>query len=330
MDKRTVVDVSRKAFSVAYDGPDKADDHTIDVDLLAPALLAFGRLVREANKEINGTVATARVMVVSDFEHKCFNVNFDVVLTIYEQVRQLIGTHDVKDAKEILEWLDLIKVLGGGVVTALGYLGFLRLRKGRKIEDVSQITDSDQSGMVSVKIEGEKNSVHIHNHTWNLANNPKALAAARDALSPIGTEGFDNMVLRDGDAIVGKIDKGEADDIISSCTAGIEDAKDVSPQVDETTAWLTVYSPVYEAKAETWRFRLGQEVIYADISQTTIAQDAITRGGAMIDDTYQVRLEIETPQTASGKAKKPTFKVLKVLRFLPANPSSQKSLELGG
>ena len=329
MEPRTVIDVSRKAFSVAYDGPDKASDHTIDVDMLAPALLAFGRLVREANKEINGTAATVRVMVVSDFEHKCFNVNFDVVLTIYEQVKQLLGIQEVREAKDILEWLDIIKVAGGGVVTALGYLGFLRFRKGRPIEDVSQITDSDQSGMVAVKIEGEKNHVHIHNHTWNLANNPKALAAARDALSPIGSDGFDNMVLRDGEAIVGRIEKGEADDIISSCAAGIKEAKDITPHVDETTAWLTVYSPVYEAKAESWRFRLGQEIIYADISQTTISQDAITRGGALIDDTYQVRLEITTPEAASRKAKKPSYKVLKVLRFIASTPSSQDGIALG-
>ena len=100
--------MSRKEFSVAYDGPEKADDHTIDVDVLAPALLAFGRLIREANREVNGKAATAQVLVVSDFEHKCFNVNFDVVLSFYEQVRQLLGHQEVKDAKDILEWIGLI------------------------------------------------------------------------------------------------------------------------------------------------------------------------------------------------------------------------------
>lgn len=328
MDQRAVIDVSRKAFSVAYDGPDKIADHTIDVDVLAPALLAFGRLVREANKEINGTAATARVMVVSDFEHKCFNVNFDVVLTVYEQVKQLIAPLEIKSAKDILEWLDLIKVVGGGAVSVLGYLGFLKWRRGREIQDVSELTDTDQSGLVAVRIQGEKNQVHIHTHTWNLANNPKALAAARDALSPIGADGFDNMVLRDGDAVVGRIEKEEADDIISSCGAGIEDAKDITPQVDETTAWLTVYSPVFEANAETWRFRLGQEIIHADISQTSIAEDAMKRGGAMIDDTYQVRLEVTTVLGTNGKPKKSSYKVQKVLRFIEATPTKQDDLKL--
>ena len=114
------------------------------------------------------------------------------------------------------------------------------------------------------------------------------------------------MVLRDGSKIVEKIGKEEADAIILSCAAGIEETTDVTPIVDETTVWLTVYSPVYEAKAGTWRFRLGKEVIHADIAQTTIAQDALTRGGAMVDDNYQVRIETETRRSPSGKLKKPT------------------------
>ena len=106
-------------------------------------------------------MATAKVLVVSDFEHKCFNVNFDLVLSLYEQVRQLLGQQVVRDAKDVLEWIGLI---GGGSTVTLSYLKFLKWRKGRKIKDVTRLVDKDQSGMVQVQIEGEKNSVTIHNH----------------------------------------------------------------------------------------------------------------------------------------------------------------------
>jgi hypothetical protein len=46
--------MSRQEFSVAYLGDHRHDDHSIDVQVLAPALLAFGRLLREANNEFNG------------------------------------------------------------------------------------------------------------------------------------------------------------------------------------------------------------------------------------------------------------------------------------
>ena len=54
--------VSRQSFSVAYDGKARADDHTIDVNTLAPALLAFGRLLKEGNLAFNGKKATAKVL----------------------------------------------------------------------------------------------------------------------------------------------------------------------------------------------------------------------------------------------------------------------------
>jgi hypothetical protein len=45
-------DVSRHAFQVVYDGG-PASLHTMDVETLAPALLAFGRLIRESNTVLN-------------------------------------------------------------------------------------------------------------------------------------------------------------------------------------------------------------------------------------------------------------------------------------
>ncbi len=66
--------LSSQAFQVAYDGEDGG--HSMDVEQLGPALQAFGKLIREANAQLNGKKATVRVFVVSDFEHRCFNINF--------------------------------------------------------------------------------------------------------------------------------------------------------------------------------------------------------------------------------------------------------------
>lgn len=321
--------MSKQEFSLAYSGPDKKSDHTIDVDTLAPALLAMGKLIREANKEINGKTATAKVYVVSDFEHKCFNVNFEVVLSFIEQARTLMGTETAKDAKEILEWLDLLGSYALGGVSVLGLMRFLKWRNGRRIEEASEISDSDQTGLVRVRVEGDRNDVTVHNHTYNLATSPKALSAVRDIFSPIGTEGFETLEVAGADGDTSEIPKDDADQIIASCLVGIDEANDTTPDVETTSAWLTVFSPVYDANAEKWRFKLGKEVIYADITETKIVEDALARGGSMVDDAYQVKLEIETPKTPEGKSKKPNYKILEVMRFFPARPEIQTNLPLG-
>jgi hypothetical protein len=314
--------MSRQEFSVSYHGEKRADDHTMDVQVLAPALLAFGKLLREANTELNRKKSTTKVLVVSDFEHKCFNINFELLVSLYEQIKSLVGTEQAKNAKDILEWVGLLS--GPPSAVYLSFLGYLRWKNGRRTE-AKTVSDVDGSGSVQVTIPGQPQSVQITNHIYNLSQNPAALRATRDALAPIGQDGFDMMNVAIEDAKVPLIiDKDDADRIISSCNQGIEEAKELEPEIVISTAWLSVYSPVYDISANKWRFKLGTDVIYADISATSIAQDAIGRGGAMMQDAYMVKLEITTPRDVQGNHREPEYKVLEVLKFVAATPAESQ------
>ena len=132
--------------------------------------------------------------------------------------------------------------------------------------------------------------------------------------------------MRDGASVLAEIPPQDAQAIIASCHQGIDEAKDETPDLDVTTAWIQVYSPVYDESATKWRFRLGREIVSADISETKIAHDALLRGGALANDSYQVRLEVTTPKAKSGKQGKSSFKILAVVKFVPANPESQGQL----
>jgi hypothetical protein len=311
--------MSRHEFTVAYTGRAREGDHSIDVRTLAPALLAFGRLLREANATINGKKSTAKVLVVSDFEHKCFSINFELIVSFYERIKLLLGTDAAHSSKDILEWVGII--CGPTVGGTLSFLKFLQWRRGRKISQVTPLTDSDKTGIVEVRIEGDGNSVHVHNNVYKLAENPKALRAARDAFLPMGHDGFDGIQLQDSDGAVQELHDEEIKDIVASCNIGIEESKETEPEVEVTPAWLSVYSPVYDPKAPSWRFRLGRDVIYADISETDIAQQALQRGGVMVDEAYLVTLEITTEIDMEGNKKSPVYKVLDVTKFVPAGPS---------
>ena len=89
-------------FQIRYDGPLLAD-HAMDVRDLAPAMLALGDLIREANHEINEGRSKVNLLVNSDFEHGCFNINFELVQSLLEQVKTLIDDDNIKTAKEVLE-----------------------------------------------------------------------------------------------------------------------------------------------------------------------------------------------------------------------------------
>ncbi len=308
--------MSRQLFSVAYSGKSRADDHTIDVEALAPALMAFGKLIRECNAEVNGKKSTAKVLVVSDFEHKCFNINFEVVVACWEQIKTLLGDDNIATAKKILEIIGMLKgPVAGSAATGISYLAYMKWKNGRRVIKAEQ-TDKTEAGVVKVHVEGDNSPVTIHNHVYNLSNNPKALKATQDAFTPIGQDGFDTVEVREQGKVVEEITPDETQAILSSCRTGIEEVKENVPDVELTTAWLSVYSPVYDATADKWRFRLGQETVYVDISETNIAKNALARGGALVDDSYQVKLEITTPKDAKGRPGKPSYKILQVIKFV--------------
>ena len=59
---RVAEEQNRERFQVAYVGDDD-NDHSMDVEALAPALLAFGKLIRAANAELNKDRARMKVLV---------------------------------------------------------------------------------------------------------------------------------------------------------------------------------------------------------------------------------------------------------------------------
>ena len=121
--------MSRADFQLAYDG-DALRDHAMDVDELAPALLAVGNLCREANRILNEERAEVLVRVRVDFERRCFDIHFELVQSLYDQVKGFLGDERVATAKTLLEWIGLL-----GPPGALSLFGFLKLRKGRAISN---------------------------------------------------------------------------------------------------------------------------------------------------------------------------------------------------
>jgi hypothetical protein len=78
--------------------------------------------------------------------------------------------------------------------------------------------------------------------------------------------------------------------IVRSCDAGpdpIEVAPDLIAAPKTVTATLYSYGPVFDAKAKNWRFKHQRKPIYADISETNIAKDAVRRGGSFMNDRYR-------------------------------------------
>ena len=316
-------DGSRDAFQVAYVGDD-SDDHSMDVDALGPALLGFGKLIRGANAEMNGERASVKVLVASDFEHKCFNINFEVVQVVKE-VKDFLDGDGVQNVTELLK---NIGVLGGMTIGALNsVLKYLEWRKGRKVQKVEHPQDAPQT--VIVKVEGDNNTVTVSNNVYRIASRREVLEAVEATLAPIKDQREANTIeFRKDDKPVEVIERKEAEAIIATCEADIKIAKAEMPNEEDkprtVTATLYVYGPVFDAKAPNWRFLHRNKPIYADVRQTNIAKDAVKRGGSFVNDRYKVKMEVTPPATPGGDTH---YKITAVLEFTPAETQISMALK---
>ena len=308
--------MSDYSVRIRYDGP-ALEGHSMDVNHLAPALLALGDTCKLANKKFNQDRASVRVLVNANIEQNCFEFNIQLILDLYEQAKLLLGNPDVVTAKEILEWLGIVE-------TSIGTVGLIRLMrwlKGREISS-SELVTQDGKDLVKITITGDNNTVMVTPQTLELLKDPKAVKSIQEVVKPVTQTGYESLEFEQNGEVTDKINKDDAKVIVEY--EHEESAEEASQVV---TAWLQVYSPVYDTDATTWRFSYGDIHVYMDISETDIEERAFERGGAMINDTYKVRLEITQTLTESGKLTN-HYKILEVLDFKsrPNQPSEQAGL----
>jgi len=292
------------SFEVSYDG--EGDAHSMDVLELAPALVAFGKLIRETNAQLNGQNVAVKLLVTSDFEHRCFNISFEVIQNIIHNIAAFFEKEEVKSARQILADL--------GIIGGAGGFGLFKLLKWKSGRPATEVRDAPAPGVVIIQL-GDGNQARVRRDVFELSKNPKVRAAVEGTLAPLGTGDITKIVFKGDRSAEPEIyDANDAKDIVASFDVPAGAIPDQEQEPDTVTAWLRVYSPVYDEKADKWRFWYGDHSIYADITETTIAKDALQRGGALVNDLYKVKMQIKQHFTKGG-AIRLEYKIVSVMDF---------------
>ena len=323
------VEVRRKKFQIAYVGDD-ADDHAMDVEALAPALLGFGHLMRAVNADLNKDQAKVKVLVESDFEHKCFNINFELVQTILDTIRDFLSDKEaVQDAKDILTKVGIITGVGGTVVA--GIFGYLKAKNGRTVASTQTVKDSTNTIIVNLNGDGPKTLI-VDKDVFRLAeHNKEVVQSIRATLAPVEERGEAKAIeFREDDRAATTLQRDDVKAIVASCEMALLGAPIEEKQADNEphtiTANLYVHGAVFDPKAQNWRFRYKGEHIFADIRETSIAADAVRRGTVSKNDRYRVKMDVTDPKEEDGK---PHYKIIEVLEFKAADVQISLPLKKG-
>ena len=142
-------------IQIAYEGRALAS-HSMDVEQLAPALLAVGQLFAEANHVLNEGRTKANIRVRSDFEHGCFLANLDIAISWAQQIAALVSADGKMSAAEVARdsWNRNRRSQRQPDLVLEG--------KGKK--PVKSISERDERGNVRIEFKGDKNHVDVHYH----------------------------------------------------------------------------------------------------------------------------------------------------------------------
>lgn len=179
--------MSSSSFHVVYDGP-ALTGSTIDVRDLAPALLAFGEVIEQANLTLNEGRTQIALRVHASFKSGCFGIDFSVVQSLLSQVSSLFKESPVSTAKDLTETLGFAFSAGSSATTGVIFL--IRWLRNRKVRRVVLL----DNGKARVELDDEHLETELR--TINLLRNFKLRQALEAAVvKPLSQPGIDSVAI---------------------------------------------------------------------------------------------------------------------------------------
>lgn len=292
--------MAHATIRVAYDGP-ALRDGVMEVRDLAPALLALGKLLEEANQVINGQDAQLSVRVKAGFRTGSFEIDLDLVQSFIERLRDLLAGDTATALANLLTFVGVVVPPVG-----LGLFALIRRLRGKKPRRATILED----GNVRLELpDGETETVA--RAVLDLYRNIKVRKAAADVVKPLEKEGIDAFAVRDTAA--GETLRITKDDVPSFAAPEIED----EPLVQrEAEAAFTIVSLSFHDDNK-WRLSDGQSQVWVRIEDEDFLRQVKENEVAFAkDDVLLCRVRIEQWQTTSGLRTETT--VLKVLKHISA------------
>ncbi|MCA3738054.1 MAG: hypothetical protein IM673_08365 [Phenylobacterium sp.] len=234
--------------TIRYDGPALAG-HEMDVQDLAPALLALADIVQTANRNFNGSAASMKVLVNADVEQRCFQIDISLVQSILDQAKGFFADDHVKTAEDIAKAIGL--VVGGGV----GLFKFVKWLSANR--EAGTRLEVRTEGGITVVINGDGNSINVPTDTYRLASDPVIVDKIKKVVRPLRRAGYETLSFVEGEHIVDTVDKEDAR-AITDAPNNLAEA--TNEDIVEIRGPIRIKTPQYEGSAK-WTVMSGGRAI---------------------------------------------------------------------
>jgi hypothetical protein len=301
--------------TIRYDGPILAD-HEMDVQDLAPALLALSDIIQIANRKFNGDAASIRVLVNADVEQKCFQIDLALVQSVVEQAKGLFSDDGLKTALDIAKSVGIVT---GSALSLFKLAALLakRAEAGTKLE-------VKKTGDVTVIVMGDGNNVRVSNDVYALASDPAVIEKVKNVVQPLKRPGYETLSFVADNKVVGTITREEARGISDASASLVPPARE---DVQQIKGPIRIKSPQYVGAAKWtvyWGGRPIDVTMPADWVEQFQANDVSAPPNTILEVEMEQRVGLDEKGVAIGS---PTFAVLRIFNVqLPEKALKQGDL----
>jgi len=302
---------------VKFDGP-ALEGRSMDVAHLAPSLLALSDLIKSANSYANGERAAIRVLINADVEQKCFELDIELALTIWERAKSLVAEENIVAAKEIAEWLGI--VVGG----SLGLFGLIKLLKGKKVDPTTVVTVKN-GNLVQIPIEGESHHVEVQTNVYNIYSDEEARRKVVKVLAPLREEGYESLDFSQGDDVSVSFKK---EDVPAADGSDLPEVTIQNVRKSTIRAEVRIRRAAYEGASKwTLIYRRAYEMRIDDLEWLERFQNGMEFAppGSWLDVDLEETYVTNESGEIIGEASYRVTKVHKVIL-----PAEQVTMRLGG
>jgi hypothetical protein len=304
--------------TIRYDGPALAD-HEMDVQDLAPALLALADIVQIANKKFNGSAASIRVLVNADVEQRCFQIDLSLVQSLLDQAKGFLADDHVKTAEDIAKAIGLV---GGGVFGLFKFIRWLTDNRapGTRLEVRAE-------GGTTIVVNGDGNTVSVPTDIYRLASDPTVVDRAKKVVRPLQRPGYETLSFIGYDGVADTVTKEDAQ-AIANAPNNLAEA--INEDIVEIRGGpIRIKTPQYEGAAK-WTVMSGGRPIDVAMPPEWVGQFQANLieapPGTIIDAVIEQRVAVDLKGNPVGAT---SYTVTEITGLtLPPKPMPQLGFEL--
>lgn len=238
---------------IAYTG-EALENGAMDINDLAPALLAFADLVKRANVLVGNTQPVRLMLNADSIKRGSFDVTLELIYSGLDQIKLLMG------AAEDIGLKALSDALGIGATIKEGVFWLIQAIGNKKILNVSETDDNK----VAINL-NDNSKIIINQNTYNVFMDHEARSSITKVMEPVKKEGIEGFEIRNPYNYKDKKPsfKVVKDDLQLYETPELE-TNVVPENIIEQEVLLKIVSLVFD-EAQKWRFTDGDTTFWAKV-----------------------------------------------------------------